>query len=100
MKGIDEECLYCSKQEISFRNDPVENLILRLPKPRPLIEKIVAVTHNARTFVLKFILNRVIRLQWEQLVTNGSKIMCMKAKHVIFPYSLYFLAMPVRKFQK
>jgi len=58
--GNAEDCVRCGKRKNSFWDDPVDNMLLYLRKPRPWDNTIVAIAHNAKAFDLHFILNRAI----------------------------------------
>jgi len=52
---------------------------------RSLVNKIVAIAHNAKAFDLHFILNRAILLKCHpEMIMNGLKIMCMRMQHLVF----------------
>jgi hypothetical protein len=65
-----------------FWDDHVTDLISCLLNPRPLVEKEVAITRNAKAFDLQFIFSHVLRLK-------------RQPQHVTFLDSLNFLAMPL-----
>jgi len=72
-----------------------------LCEPRPWVNKIIAIAHNAKAFDLQFILNRAILLKWRpELIMNGRKIMCMKMEHLVFLDSVSFLPCSLRKLPK
>ena len=77
------------------------DLLSNLTEPRPWVNKIVAIAHNAKAFDIHFILNRAILLKWKpELIMNGLKIMCMKMEHLMFLDSVSFLPCPLRKLPK
>ena len=50
-----------------------------------MVNKIVAIAHNAKAFDLHFILNRANLLKRQpEVVMNGLKIMCMEMEHLVF----------------
>jgi len=88
----------CGQRKHSFWDDPVGYLLTYLCKPRPWVNKIVAIAHNAKAFDLHFILNRAIMLKWNpELIMSGLKIMCMKMEHLVFLDSVSFLPRALRK---
>ena len=75
----DVYCLRCGKRRHLFWDDTVGYLLIYLCEPRPMITKIVAIEHNAKSFVLHFILNRAILLKWKpKIITIGVKIINIK----------------------
>jgi len=86
------------KRNHSFWADPVEDMLSYLCEPHPWVNKIVAISHNAKVFDLQFILNRSILLKWKpQLIMNGLQIMCMTMVHLVFLCSVSFLPCVLRK---
>jgi len=66
-------------------------------EPRTWANKIVALAHNAKAFVLHFSFNRAILLKWKpEIINNGLKIMCMKLEHLVFLDSGCFIPCPMR----
>ena len=53
-----EKCVRCGQRKHRFWDDPVEDMLTYLCKPRPWANKIVAIAHNAKAFDLHFILKR------------------------------------------
>ena len=49
-------------RKVSYWDDPVGELINHLNQPRPGIDKITVIEHNARSFDLQFILDRILKL--------------------------------------
>jgi hypothetical protein len=63
-----------------------------------VVNKVIAIAHNAKSFDLHFILNRAILLKWQpEIITNGVKIMCMKVEHMIFLDRISYLPLPLHK---
>ena len=76
----------------SFWADPVGDMLTYLCEPRPWVEKVVGLAHNAKAFDLHFNLNRAVLLQWQpEQIMNGLKIMCLKMQHLVFLDSVSFL---------
>jgi hypothetical protein len=76
----------------------VGDLLTYLCQPRPWVNKIIAIAHNAKPFDLHFILNRAILLDWQpELIMNGQKVMCMRMEHLVFLDSVSFLPCALRK---
>jgi len=74
------------------------SMLSYLCEPRPWVNKINAIAHNAKAFDLQFTLNRAIFLNWQpELIMNGLKIMCMKMEHLVFLDSVYFLPCSLHK---
>jgi hypothetical protein len=46
----------------------VGNVLAYLCEPRPWADIVVAIAHNAKTFDLHFVLNRVMFLKWQPVV--------------------------------
>ena len=57
------DCELCGKKKHTFWEDPVGDLLSYLCEPRPLVSKVVAIAHNARSFDSQFILNRAILMK-------------------------------------
>jgi hypothetical protein len=73
-------------------------LLSYLCEPRPWVNKVIAIAHNAKAFDLHFMLNRAIFLKWKpELIMNGMKIMCLKFKHMVFLDSACFIPLQLRK---
>ena len=49
----------------SFWGNPVGDMLSYLCESRPSVEKIIVIAHNAKAFVLHFIINRDILLKWK-----------------------------------
>ena len=95
---ISEDCERCGRRKHSFWNDPIGDLLSYLCEPRPWVNKVVAIAHNAKAFDSQFILNRAIQMKWKpELILNGLKIVCMKIEHMLFIDSVSYLPMPLRK---
>jgi hypothetical protein len=96
---MDLDCRRCGKRKHSFWTDRVSDLSSYTFKSRPWADRIVAIAHNAKAFVLHFVLNRPVRMKSlpELLIMNGQKIMCLKVENVPWLDSLNYLAMPLRK---
>lgn len=78
MDEIDKQYVQCGKRKHSFWDDPLGDMITYLCEPRPWVNKIVVIVHNAKAFDLHFILNRAILMKWQpELIMNRLKIMCM-----------------------
>jgi len=76
----------------------VGELLTYLTEPRPWVNKIIVIAHNAKAFDLHFILNRALLLRWKpELIMNGQKIMCMRVEQLVFLDSVSFLPFPPRK---
>ena len=72
----DGESARCGRRIQTFRQDPVEELLIYLTEHRPWANKIIVIAHNAKAFDVHFILNRAIVLKWKtELIMNGQKIM-------------------------
>jgi hypothetical protein len=57
-----------------------------------VVNKFIAIAHNAKSFDLHFILNRAILLKWQpEIIMNGMKIMCMKFELMVFLDSVSFI---------
>jgi len=94
----DGDCVRCGRRKHTFRQDPVGELLIYLTEPRPWVNKIIVIAHNAQAFDLNFILNRALLLRWKpELIMNGQKIMCMRVEHLVFLDSVSFLPFPLRK---
>jgi len=79
------DCALCGRRKHIFRQDSVGELLIYLTEPRPWVNKIIAIAHNAKAFDLHFILNRALVLRWKpELIMNGQKIMCMREEHLVF----------------
>ena len=99
--NVDTPCENCGIRKCSFWNNPVEQLIDNLCKPRNTINKIIAIAHNAKSFDSQFILNHMIKLKWTPSnLLNDTKIICIRAQHIAFLDSLNFFYMPLRDFPK
>ena len=48
-------------RKVSYWDDPVGELINHLNQPRPGIDKIIVIAHNARSFDLQFILDKILK---------------------------------------
>jgi len=95
---IDMDCERCGKRRHSFWDDPIGDLLSYLCEPRPWVDKVVAIAHNAKGFDSQFILNRAILMKWKpELILNGLKIVSMKIEHMLFIDSASYLPMPLRK---
>ena len=92
------DCERYGRRRHYFLNDPVGDLLTYFCEPRPWSSKIVAIAHNAKTFDLHFILNRVIMHKWKpELNMNGLKIISVKMEHLVFLDSVSFLTCAPRK---
>ena len=97
-ENVERDCERCGVRKHSFWEDPVGDMLTYLCRPRPWVNKIVAIAHNAKAFDLHFILNRAVLLKWQpELIMNGLKIMCMKMEHLVFLDSVSFLPFALRK---
>ena len=95
---IDEDYECCRKRKHSYFKDPVSDLVTHLYEPRGWYDLVVAIAHNARSYVAQCILKRAILLKWKpELNLNGSKIICMRMEHLQFIDSISYLPMPLRK---
>jgi len=98
VEDIERECVQCGVRKHSFWDDPFGSMVSYLCEPRPWVNKMIAIAHNAKAFDLQFILNRVILLKWRpELIMNGLKIICMKMGHLVFLNSVSFLPCSLRK---
>lgn len=52
----DQDCIRCGKRENSFMEDPFGYVLSYLCQPRPWVNKVIVITHNAKFFDLHFIL--------------------------------------------
>jgi len=82
--------------------DPVSDLISYVFKSRPWTDRVVAISHNAKTFDLHFVLNRLVlmKLLPKLLIMNGQKIMCLMVKNGTWQGNLDNLTLPLRKLQE
>ena len=63
-----------------------------------MVNLIIVIAHNAKSFVLHFILNRAIFLRWRpKRIRNWQKILYMKFENMKFLDSLCYLPFPLRK---
>ena len=89
----DVECDFeqCIVRKLSLLNNPVGSMLSYLCEPRPWVNKIIAIAHNAIAFDLQIIPNRAILLKWlHELIMKGLKIMCKKMEHLVFLESVSF----------
>jgi len=94
----ERDCEQCGVRKHSFWDYPVGSMESYLCEPRPWVNKVIAIAHNAKAFDLHFILNRAILLKWRsELIMNGLKIMCMKMEHLVFLDRVSFLPCSLRK---
>jgi len=85
VEDVERVCMKCDVRKHSFWDDYVCSMLSYLCEPRPWVNKIVAMAHNARAFDLQFILNRAIFLKWlPEPIMKGLKIMSMKVEHLVF----------------
>jgi hypothetical protein len=56
--NINIDCDRCRKRKHSFWQDPVGDMLSYLCGPRPWVNKVVAIAHNAKSFDLHFVLTR------------------------------------------
>jgi len=90
--------MQCGRRKHSFWQDPAGDLLSYLTEPRPWINMIVAIAHNAEAFYLHLILNRAIMLKWKpEIILNGLKIMCFKMEYLVFLDRVSFLPCPLLK---
>ena len=95
---IDEDCERCGKRKHSFFEDPVGDLLTHLCETRVCCDRVIAIAYNATGYDAQFILQRAILLKWKpELILNGSKVICMKMKHLTFIDSVSYLPKPLRK---
>ena len=88
----------CGQRKHSFWDDPLGELLLYVREPRPLANKILTITHNAKFFDLHFFLNRAIMLNWKpELIRSGLKIMCIKMEHLVLLDNVSLLPFTLRK---
>jgi len=72
----DGDCARCGRRNHTFRQDPVGELLIYLTEPRPWVNKIIVIAHNAKAFDIHFNLNGAVVLKWKpELIMNGQKIM-------------------------
>ena len=101
LPDIDEDCERCGRRQHALWDVPIGDLLSYLWEPRPWVNKVVAIAHNAKAFDSQFILNRNIQMKWKpELILNGLKIVSMKIEHRLFINSVSYLPMPLRKFPK
>jgi len=97
VEDVERDCVQCGVRKHSFCDDPVGSMLSYLCEPRPWVNKVIAIAHNAKAFDLQFILNRAILLKWRpEQIMNGLKIMCMKMEHLVFLDSVSFLPFSLR----
>jgi hypothetical protein len=74
----------CGNGKHSLWTDPVGDLISHTIKSRSWADRVVCVAHNANTYDLHFVLNRLVQMNMlpELLITNCQKIMCLKVENV------------------
>jgi len=98
VEDVGRDCVQCGVRKQSFWDDPVGSMLSYLFEPRPWVNKIIAIAHNAKAFDLQFILNRAILLKLRpEVIMNGLKIMCMKMEHQVFLDSVSFFPCSLRK---
>ena len=98
MEDVECDCVQRGVRKHSFWDDPVGSMLSYLCEPRPCVNKVNAIAHNAKAFDLLFILNRAIVLKWRsEQITKGLKIMCMKMDQLVFLKSVSFLPCSLRK---
>ena len=86
------DCLRCGKRKHSFWDDTLGELLLYLREPRPWVNTIVAIAHNAKAFDLHFILSRAIMLKWmPEMIMRRLKIMFIKMEYLVFQDNVSFL---------
>ena len=79
-------------------DDSVGDWLSYLCKPRPLVNKVVAIDHNAKDFDSQFILNRAFLMNRKpELILNGLKIVSMITETMLFIDSASYLPTPLRK---
>ena len=62
MEDVERDCVQCGVRKHSFWDDPVGNMLSYLCEPRPWVNKVIAIAHNAKAFDQQFIVNRAILL--------------------------------------
>jgi len=98
LPDIDEDYKRWCRRQHAFWDDPIGDLFSYLCEPRPWVNKVVAISHNAKAFDSQFILNRAIQIKWKpKLILNGLKIVSMKIEHMLFIDSVSYLPMKIRK---
>jgi hypothetical protein len=98
LPDIDEDCERCGWRQHAFWDDPIGDLLSYVCETGPWVNKVVAMTHNAKAFDSQFILNRAIQMKWKpKLILNGLKIVSMKIEHMLFIDSVSYIPMPLRK---
>jgi len=75
LPDIDEDCERCGRRQHAFLADPIGDLLSYLCEPRPWVNKVVAIAHNAKAFDSQIILNRAIQMKWKpELILKGLKL--------------------------
>jgi DNA polymerase type B, organellar and viral. len=76
-------------------------LLAYVCEPRPWINQVIVISHNANVFDLHFILNRAVFLKWlPEHIMSGQKILCMKFEQPKFIDSICFLPFPLHKLSR
>jgi hypothetical protein len=84
LPDIDEDCERCGRRQHTFWYDPIGDLLSYLWEPRPWVNKVVAIAHNAKASDSQFIFNRAIQMKWKpELILKEIKIVSMKITHVV-----------------
>jgi len=98
LPDIDEDWERSGKRKHSFWDGPIGDLLSYLCEPRPWVNRVVTIAHNAKASDSQFILNRAIQMKWKpELILNGLKIVSMKIEHTLFIDSVSYLPIPLRK---
>jgi hypothetical protein len=98
IEDIEQDCLQCGRLLHSFWQDPAGDVLFYLCEQRPWVNKVIAITNNAKSYDLQFLLNRAILLKWQpEIILNGLKKMCLKFEHIVFLESVSFMPLSLRK---
>jgi len=58
VEDVERDCVQCDVRKHSFWDDPVGSMLSYLCEPRPWVNKVIAIPHDAKAFDLQFILIR------------------------------------------
>ena len=85
LEEVERGCFQCGKRKHSFWDDLEGDMMSYLCEPRHWDNKIVAVAHNAKAFVLRFTINiPSFRNDKPEISMNGVKTLCKKMEHLVF----------------
>ena len=91
----------CSKRKHSFWTDPVGDLISYTFKFRPWADRVVAISHKAKTFELHSVLNRLVRMMVPELLNlKRSEDNVPEVENVIVAAHFEFLCLAAQKFAR